>query len=47
VTRRKAFDALGLIPSDNLSAQKARILLMLALTRTREPEEIARMFDDY
>ncbi|MDB5921694.1 MAG: L-asparaginase, partial [Betaproteobacteria bacterium] len=47
VTRRKAFDALGLIPSDNLSPQKARILLMLALSKTREPEEIARIFDEY
>jgi L-asparaginase len=47
VTRRKAFDALGLIPSDNLSPQKARILHMLALTKTRDRKEIARMFDEY
>ena len=32
---------------DNLSPQKARILLMLALTRTREPAELQRIFDEY
>jgi L-asparaginase type II len=47
VTRRKAFNALGLIPADNLSPHKARILLMLALTKTRKHDEIARMFDEY
>ena len=47
VARRKVFDALGLIPSDNLSPQKARILLMLALTTTRERGDIVRMFDEY
>ena len=38
---------LGVIAGDNLSAQKARILLRLALTKTRDPEEIQRMFDTY
>lgn len=47
VTGRQNFDAMGLIPTDNLSAQKARILLMLALTVTRDPREIRRMFDEY
>ena len=37
----------GFIVSDNLQPQKARILLMLALTRTRERAEIQRMFSDY
>ena len=32
---------------DNLSPQKARILLMLALTRTREQAELQRIFDEY
>ena len=32
---------------DNLTPQKARILLMLALTRTREPAELQRIFDEY
>jgi len=38
---------MGLIPTDNLSAQKSRILLMLALTKTRDPKEILRMFNEY
>jgi len=32
---------------DNLTPQKARILLMLALTRTREPAALQRIFDEY
>ena len=32
---------------DNLTPQKARILLMLALTRTREAAELQRLFDEY
>ena len=47
VTRRQSFDLLGMIPTDNLNPQKARILLMLALTKTRDPAEIARMFSQY
>jgi len=35
------------IACDNLSPQKARILLMLALTVTRDPGEIQRMFHMY
>jgi L-asparaginase len=37
----------GLIGADNLTPQKARILLALALTVTAEPREIARMFRTY
>jgi L-asparaginase len=47
VVGRADLDALGFIPADNLSPQKARILLMLALTKTRERSEIARMFCQY
>ena len=36
-----------MVAADNLNPQKARILLMLALTRTREIGEIGRMFDAY
>lgn len=32
---------------DNLTPQKARILLMLALTRTRDAAELQRMFEEY
>ncbi len=37
--------AIGCVLSDNLSPQKARILLMLALTRTSDPAELQRFFD--
>ena len=37
----------GFIVSDNLQPQKARILLMLALTVTNNREEIQRMFSEY
>ncbi len=40
-------DALGMVPGDNLSPQKARVLLMLALTKTRDLAEIRRMFAEY
>ena len=32
---------------DTLNPQKARILLMLALTKTSDPKEIRRMFSEY
>lgn len=47
VVGRKDFDVLGLIPADNLSPQKARILLMLALAKTSDFGEIARIFSQY
>jgi L-asparaginase len=37
----------GLITSNNLNPQKARILLRLALTKTTDPKEIQRMFNEY
>jgi L-asparaginase len=37
----------GFVAADNLSPQKARILLQLALTRTSKPDEIQKMFDEY
>jgi L-asparaginase len=37
----------GIIPADNLIPQKARILLMLALTVTKDPAEIRRIFATY
>ena len=39
--------ALGIIPADNLSPQKARILLALALTVTPDPGEIRRILATY
>ena len=40
-------DELGLIASDELNPQKARILLALALLKTRTPQEIQRLFTEY
>ncbi|MCR0980653.1 asparaginase [Roseomonas populi] len=37
----------GFLTTDNLNPQKARILLALALTLTRDPAEIARIFATY
>ncbi len=37
----------GFLIADNLNPQKARILLSLALTVTRDPEEILRIFRTY
>jgi L-asparaginase len=47
VTATADYDALGVIPADTLNPQKARILLMLALTKTSDPKEIRRMFSEY
>jgi L-asparaginase len=41
------YDGMGMIPADNLNPQKARILLMLALTKTTDLKEIHRMFAEY
>jgi L-asparaginase len=38
---------LGIVPADNLNPQKARLLLALALTATRDPAEIRRIFAEY
>jgi L-asparaginase len=40
-------DRLGLIAADELNPQKARILLMLGLTRTRDPAALQGMFYAY
>ncbi len=37
----------GLVAADNLTPQKARVLTMLALTRTEDTSEVQRMFDEY
>ena len=37
----------GFVAADNLSPQKARILLQLGLTATAKPDDIQRMFDEY
>jgi L-asparaginase len=47
VIGRDEYDSMGMIPADSLNPQKARILLMLALTKTRDLDEIKRMFAQY
>jgi len=37
----------GFLAADSLTAQKARILLMMALTVTNDITEIRRMFEQY
>jgi L-asparaginase type II len=37
----------GIIPADNLTPEKARLLLQIALTKTSDPKEIKRIFDEY
>ena len=44
-TRRTNED--GFIVADNLQPKKARVLLMLALTKTKDPDEIQRMMLTY
>lgn len=47
VVAREEYDSMGMIPADTLNPQKARILLMLALTKTSDIKEIRRMFAEY
>ena len=47
VPPRQEYDSSGMIGADNLNPQKARILLMLALTKTTDLGEIRRMFAEY
>jgi L-asparaginase len=47
VIDRDEYASMGMIPADTLNPQKARILLMLALTRTTDHKQIARMFGEY
>ena len=37
----------GVIPADNLTPEKARMLLQFALSKTSDPKEIKRIFDEY
>jgi L-asparaginase len=39
-------DKYGFGAGDTINPQKARILLMLALTKTSDPEDIQRIFFD-
>ena len=39
--------ARGVVTADNLNAQKSRVLLRVALTKTSDPKEIQRIFNEY
>jgi len=47
LTDSEGTDTRGIVTGDNLRPQKARILLKLALTLTRDPLEIQRIFNTY
>jgi L-asparaginase len=47
VVRNNNWYEAGMVVADNLSPQKAAILLSLALTKTSEADDIQRMFDEY
>lgn len=47
VPRSPKMRARGIVTADDLLPWKARILLMLALTRTHDPEEIQQLFEEY
>ena len=39
--------ALGFVVADDLNVQKARVLLMLALTKTQDVQQIQNYFSSY
>jgi L-asparaginase len=47
VVALQEYDAMGMVPADNINPQKARVLLMLALTKTQDLNEIRRIFAEY
>ncbi len=47
VTKVPGDDEFGFIAADSLNVQKARILLMLALTHTNDPEDLRQIFARY
>lgn len=47
VMARRAMTERGFILADNLLPRKARILLMVALTRTRDPKDLQRIMGTY
>ena len=47
VIREDNWQEPGMVAADNLSPHKAAWLLALALTKTRDPDAIQRLFDEY
>jgi L-asparaginase len=47
VTRGESLRQRGWVAADNLQPWKAKILLALGLTVTRDPDALQRIFDEY
>jgi L-asparaginase len=47
VARRTYLKSHNMVGADNLNPQKARVLLMLALTKTADPDQIQTYFNEY
>lgn len=47
VIRGEKYREQSFVVADNLNAQKARVLALLALTQTNDPEKVQEMFDTY
>ena len=47
IVRNNNWHEPGMVVADNLSPQKAAILLSLALSKTSDPQQIQRLFDEY
>ena len=47
VLRRQSMIKEGIISADNLNPQKARVLAMVALTVSKNPEKIQEIFDTH
>jgi L-asparaginase len=47
ILRRTSMREQHIIAADNLNPQKTRVLTMLALTVTQDPEKVQEMFDTY
>ncbi len=47
ITPLGKFSKHGFVAAMMHNPQKSRILLMLALTKTQDPKEIQRIFDEY
>ena len=40
-------DKMGFVASGELNPAKSRVLLQLALTKTNDPKQVQRMFNEY
>jgi len=47
VLGRPFFRELGMVTADDLTPQKARVLAILGLTKTRDVDDLQRIFNEY